>query len=79
MNRNNYFRIVFGNPFLKRNIVEHFAAIVSACRGHRRWVYYRLGGEKVQVSERQKGQLKRYIAAGTYQNRAYPVKYRGIL
>ena len=31
---------------------------------------------KQQLSERQNGLLKRYIAAGTYQNRVYPVKYR---
>ena len=31
---------------------------------------------QVHVSERQRGLLKRYIAAGTYQNRVYPVKYR---
>ena len=34
---------------------------------------------EVDMSDRQKGPLKRYIVAGTYQNRVYPVKYRGIL
>ena len=33
----------------------------------------------MHMSERQKGLLKRYIAAATYKNRVYPVKYRGIL